>query len=111
MQTTAWISLVYGAFVLFGGIMGHVKAHSLMSLVAGIIFGVLLITSSFLSFKGKLLGQKLALVLVIILDVFFMWRFAKTRHFFPPGMMSLISLATTFLLIFFSKKTSPKTSA
>ena len=109
MQTTAWISLVYGLLVLMGGIMGHIKAQSLMSLIAGIIFGALLLTSSFLLFKGKLVGRKLALTLVVILDVFFLWRFAKTHNFMPPGMMSLVSLVTTFLLIFCYKKNNLKT--
>ncbi|XP_046883950.1 transmembrane protein 14C-like [Hypomesus transpacificus] len=36
-----WIGFCYAAFVSSGGIIGYVKAGSVVSLVAGLVFGVL----------------------------------------------------------------------
>lgn len=62
------ITGVFGAFVVFGGVLGYVKAASKASLIAGGITGGLLIVSAFLVAQnftaGKILGLVVSLVLL-----------------------------------------------
>lgn len=99
MIFSAWITLIFSFLVLVGGIMGHVKAQSRMSLFAGLIFGLLLLLSSLALFKGMKIGAYGAITLSALLLCFFGWRYLTTFKLFPPLIMALLSLAVLFLLI------------
>ncbi|MGI9469627.1 MAG: TMEM14 family protein [Rubripirellula sp.] len=68
MDFPVLITGLFGAFVIFGGVMGYVKASSKASLIAGGITGGLLLLSAFLvtqdSTAGKILGIVVSLVLL-----------------------------------------------
>ena len=98
MKKTAWIVLLYGSLVFIGGVIGHLKAESKASLIAGVTSGSLLLLSSLLMFKKKLSGYISAFILALLLDGFFTWRFAKTLKFFPSGFLSLTSLAVIIIV-------------
>ncbi len=98
MKKTAWVVFLYATLVFTGGIIGHIRSESKASLISGIVFGALLFLSSFFIFKKKAFGYFSALFLALALEGFFMWRFAKTLKFFPPGILSLISLAVIVVL-------------
>ena len=78
--------------------MGHAYSASKASLISGLVFGSLLLISSGLMFQRKPVGVWMALILSILLEGFFTWRFAKTLHFLPSGLLSLISLAVIILV-------------
>ena len=96
--------LIFGFLVLVGGIMGHLKAQSRMSLFAGLIFGLLLLLSSLGLFKGMKMGAYGAIALSSLLLCFFGWRYWTTFKIFPPLIMALLSLAVLLLLIINLKK-------
>lgn len=98
MKKIGILTLIYGVIILIGGWIGHVKAGSQASLIMGLVFAILLILCAFLSFKGKQLGAFGALLLTLVLDGFFTYRFIVTKKWMPPGMMSLVSLLTLLLL-------------
>lgn len=98
MKKTAWVVFLYAALVLIGGLIGHIRAESTASLISGLVFGSLLFVCSFFMFRKRSIGYWGAIVLAIILEVFFTWRFAKTLKFFPPGILSLISLAVIIIV-------------
>ncbi len=98
MKVTATIIFAYALLILLGGLIGHFKAGSTASLICGITFGVALAFCSYAIAKGKILAQYLALILTLFLDGFFTFRFAKTLHFVPAGMMSLFSLAVLIVI-------------
>ncbi|MDG2221364.1 MAG: TMEM14 family protein [Rubripirellula sp.] len=52
MDIPVIVTAVFGAFVVFGGVMGYVKAASKASLIAGSITGGLLLLSAFLTARG-----------------------------------------------------------
>lgn len=104
MVFSAWITLIFGFLVLIGGIMGHIKAHSRISLISGILFGVLLLLSSLGLFRGMKIGAYGALALTFILLLFFSWRFFGTFKFFPSAFMGILSLVVLILLILNLKK-------
>ena len=99
MKTPAWIVLLYGLLVLIGGLIGHLKAASTASLIAGTTFGVLLMISSIGMFKDKLFPSYIAILLTFLLDTFFTYRFLVTYKFFPSGLMSLISLVVLIMVV------------
>lgn len=104
MHFAPWVTLVYTVLVLVGGIMGYLKAHSRISLITGMVFGLLLLISSTALFKGMKIGAYGALLFSLILLCFFSWRFIQTVKFFPSGMMALISLSVLVLLAIDFKK-------
>ncbi|WP_145419548.1 TMEM14 family protein [Planctomycetes bacterium K23_9] len=67
MDLPAIITGIFGAFVVFGGIMGYVKAASKASLIAGGITGGLLILSAFLITTDFLAGKILAIIVSLVL--------------------------------------------
>ena len=97
-RKTTWIVFAYSIFTLIGGIIGYLKSGSTASLISGVIFGSLLLVASFFMFQKKTIGNWMALFLAILLEGFFTWRFAKTLHFFPAGLFSLMSLGVIILV-------------
>ncbi len=91
MKSAGWITFFFGILVLIGGIVGRIQADSAASLVMGISFGVLLLLSSISMFKEHLLGTYLGIILILLLDAFFTFRWLLTFKFLPPGLMSIIS--------------------
>lgn len=98
MKVTATIVFVYGLLIVLGGIMGFAKGGSHISLISGGSFGLALLISAYLISKGKITAQYFALLLTFLLDGIFTYRFAKTLHFFPTGMLSLLSLAVLIVI-------------
>ena len=65
---------VFGALTLVGGIMGFVKAHSLASLIAGGVSGLLLIVAGVI-FSGN---QQTAGILAIVVSIALVGFFGKS---------------------------------
>ncbi len=105
MKITATIVCVYSLIILIGGIVGYMKAESIPSLVSGLVFSVGLFLCSYAISKGKLMAQYAALGITFVLDGFFTHRFAKTLHFIPSGLMSLLSLAVIIVIALKIRKT------
>lgn len=59
--------VIFGAVMVFGGIMGYVKARSVPSLVAGGVSGVLLILSGVLSLRGWYTWMVVDLIVSLLL--------------------------------------------
>ncbi len=109
MKATATIVFIYGSLIALGGIMGHLKGGSLISLILGGSFGVALMLNAYFISRGKALAQYVALLLTFLLDGLFTYRFAKTLHFFPTGFLSLLSLAVLIMLALrIRKSVTPK---
>jgi uncharacterized membrane protein (UPF0136 family) len=98
MKLTAGIVFVYGLIILIGGLIGHYQAGSKASLICGLVFGMLMLICAWGILKGKSSIYFVALILTLILDGVFTYRFAKTLHFFPAGFMSLVSLAVLIII-------------
>ncbi|GAB5406460.1 MAG: hypothetical protein Aurels2KO_46910 [Aureliella sp.] len=67
MNLPALMTAIFGAFVVFGGIMGYVKAKSKASLIAGGITGGLLLLAAFLIAQGMIAGAILGLLVSLLL--------------------------------------------
>jgi len=98
MKAAGWITFLYGLLILAGGFIGHIKAASTVSLLVGIIFGIFLLLSAIGMFKDHLFPAYFGLLLILLLDAFFTYRWLYTLKFFPAGILCLISFAV-FIII------------
>lgn len=90
--------LIYGFFVLIGGIIGYIKADSLPSLVMGITFSFLIAFAALGMLYNKEWGMILAKVLATFLLLFFAYRFSLSYNVMPSGIMAFLSLGALLLL-------------
>lgn len=85
--------IVFGLLTLVGGVMGYLKAKSMISLVAGIICGLGLFAAAFL-IHVSLIGALVAGLLVsTALAGKFVPDFIHKKAVFPGGVMALLSIA------------------
>jgi uncharacterized membrane protein (UPF0136 family) len=94
-----FVLILYALLILVGGIIGHLKAGSLMSLLTGLICGLILLGSALAIRLKKPWGIYVALVTTLLLDLFFTYRFLATYKFMPSGFLSLLSLSVLVLII------------
>ena len=92
------VSLVYGAFLAIGGVMGYLKVHSKWSLIVGIATGL----SVFLACKVGASNQKASYLYVasisLIMAMFFSMKFTASHVFMPAGLMLILSILTYVLV-------------
>jgi uncharacterized membrane protein (UPF0136 family) len=89
-NTILWIYIV---LLIVGGVMGFVKAHSKISLISSLIFAAVLTL-----FAGHIVNWALGPdILLALLVVVFVMRYAKTKKFMPAGLMILLSVAALAL--------------
>lgn len=88
----ACTTLAYGILAIVGGVIGYKQAGSQVSLLSGLISGLLLLVGSYLLFAGSAIGPTLSAIVSILLIVVFVIRLAKTRKFMPAGLMIILGL-------------------
>jgi uncharacterized membrane protein (UPF0136 family) len=99
MQKKSVVIALYAALVLVGGIMGYIKAESMISLMAGSFTALLLFICSYLIWRGNQVAYKIATGIVTCLLAFFGYRFFGSFKFMPAGLMSIASSALLLYLI------------
>ncbi|XP_005737223.1 transmembrane protein 14A [Pundamilia nyererei] len=93
-----WIGFSYAAAIAFGGFMGYKRKGSVMSLMAGLVFGGLSafgaynITSDPKDIKVSLLSSG---VLAVIMGM----RYKNSGKLMPAGIMTGLSLLMVFRLL------------
>jgi len=104
MNTPAITALVYGALVFAGGWVGYKKAGSRPSLISSSLSAAVLLIAAVLSLSGISAGNMVAMVVALVLLVFFGYRLAKGGKFMPAGLMVAVSLATLVVLWTFRRR-------
>ncbi|XP_044070296.1 transmembrane protein 14A [Siniperca chuatsi] len=93
-----WIGFSYAAALAFGGFMGYKKKGSVMSLMAGLVFGGLSAYGAYrISNDPK--DIKVLLLASGVLSVVMGMRYKKSGKLMPAGIMSGLSLLMAFRLL------------
>jgi uncharacterized membrane protein (UPF0136 family) len=89
-NTILWIYIV---FLIIGGLMGFIKAGSKVSLITSVVFAIALAL-----FAARVIAWRMGpdVVLALLLVVFVI-RYAKTKKFMPAGLMIIVTLLTLVL--------------
>ncbi|CAG0893372.1 unnamed protein product [Cyprideis torosa] len=85
-----FIGFGFGVLVLIGGVIGYLKAGSVVSLVAGLVFGCLVLVGAWLTTRD---GREVRLTLVVCTALFLVmfYRVVETGKFMPAGLLTILS--------------------
>lgn len=92
MEAAKIYFIVFGLLTIAGGIIGYVKAGSVVSIIAGSITGILLLVAAFLLPEHRAAGLATALIVSLLLAAQFVPKFLRTGKVMPAGMMSVLSV-------------------
>src|SRR4030095_8426915 len=84
--------IVFGILTIAGGIVGYVKAGSVVSVIAGSIAGILLLVAAWLMPDHQAAGLTVALIVSVLLAGQFVPKFFSTHKVMPAGLMSVLSV-------------------
>jgi len=84
--------IIFGILTIAGGIVGYVKAGSVVSVIAGSISGILLLLAAWLMPDQQAAGLTVALVISVLLAGQFVPKFFSTHKAMPAGLMSVLSV-------------------
>lgn len=108
MKTSALFVSLYAFLVAAGGCIGCFIAGSIPSLVAGLLFGLLILINALRMFKGSIRGQQIAIIQAITLGSFFVYRYQSTGKLMPAlPMITLSFFIAAFLLFRMPRKSAP----
>ncbi|XP_040033815.1 transmembrane protein 14A [Gasterosteus aculeatus] len=93
-----WIGFGYAAAIAFGGFMGYKRKGSVMSLMAGLVFGCLSAYGAYyVSYDAK--DIKISLLSSGVLSLVMGTRYKKSGKLMPAGIMTGLSLLMVFRLL------------
>lgn len=84
--------IVFALLTIVGGLIGYLKAGSVISLVAGGVCGALLLVAAWLLPGNLPVGLGLGLLVSLALAGQFVPKFISTGKAMPAGMMSVLSV-------------------
>jgi uncharacterized membrane protein (UPF0136 family) len=93
------VTAIFGVFVVFGGVMGYVKAASKASLIAGSITGGLLLVSAFLTANDITAGAVLGIFVSLLLLSQFGPSLRKEFKLMPNLLMVVLGSITVGTLL------------
>ncbi|MGB7440424.1 MAG: TMEM14 family protein [Coleofasciculaceae cyanobacterium] len=91
--------LAYGILAMVGGVIGYLKVKSKMSIISGVISGLLLVFGAILQLQGHSWGLTLAAIVAAALVIVFTIRLAKTRKFMPAGLMMIAGVVSLGIML------------
>lgn len=104
MKRNGLFVALYALLVLVGGLIGYLKAHSVISLYMSSMSSALLLISALLLFFQKRSGLLIAIGIILVLDGFFTFRWVQTGSFLPSGLFSVLSTVLLLVLALRGKK-------
>lgn len=100
MNIAIIVAIAYGILAIVGGIIGYIKAGSKISLISGIVSGLLLVFAAIIQLMGMSWGLIFATVVAAILVITFIVRLIKTRKMMPAGLMILTGIAAVAVMVY-----------
>jgi uncharacterized membrane protein (UPF0136 family) len=88
------ISNIYAILLIAGGIMGYMSAKSKISLITGVISGLMVLMACRIGKEKPRDGYLFVGAISLLLAIFFALRFAVNHAFMPGGLMLILSTTT-----------------
>ncbi len=82
--------LAFGGITIAGGVIGYIQARSGASILAGTVFGGLLLAAAYLVGRGERVGLGLSFFVSAMLAGRFTKAFRRNGDFMPGGLMALL---------------------
>ncbi|KAM6916153.1 transmembrane protein 14A [Xenentodon cancila] len=98
-----WIGFGYAAAIIFGGFMGYKRKGSVMSLMAGLVFGGLSAYGAY-NISNDPKDIQVSFLSAGLLSVIMGMRYKKSGKLLPAGIMSGLSLLMVFRLLLLTMK-------
>ncbi|KAM8952606.1 transmembrane protein 14A [Pelodytes ibericus] len=93
-----WIGFGYAAILVFGGFLGYYSKGSLVSLIAGLTFGIVAAYGAyFVSYDPR--DVKISLIAAISLAVIMGARYYSSRKIMPAGIVAVLSIFMVLRLV------------
>ncbi|XP_042357645.1 transmembrane protein 14A [Plectropomus leopardus] len=93
-----WIGFGFAAAIAFGGFMGYKRKGSVMSMMAGVVFGVLSAYGAY-NISNDPKDIKVSLLTSGVLALVMGSRYKKSGKLLPAGIMAGLSLLMVFRLL------------
>ena len=105
MNISALITGLYGLFTIIGGVIGYAKAHSMPSLIAGVVSGAILLICSYGLSQNNMVAAIIGLLVAIALGGRFFGTIIQNFKIMPDFIILVFSLLTiiTILFVLFKK--------
>ena len=84
--------IIFGILTIAGGVVGYLKAGSVVSVIAGSISGLSLLVAAWLMPDRQAAGLIIALIVSVLLAGQFVPKFFSTHKVMPAGLMSVLSV-------------------
>jgi uncharacterized membrane protein (UPF0136 family) len=95
-KKAGWVTLIYGLFLISMGLLAYFQSHSMVSLRASLLLGVLIIASAIATLMQKIWGLYGALIFTILLTMIFAWRYSAAGS----GITALLAVVSGAMLLF-----------
>jgi uncharacterized membrane protein (UPF0136 family) len=92
-------TLLYGLLSIGGGIIGYVKSKSQVSLISGVISGLLLLILAIMMNLGKIWAYPAASVIISLLIIVFIIRWWKTKKPIPAIPMIFFGVISIIVIL------------
>ncbi|XP_003215488.1 transmembrane protein 14A [Anolis carolinensis] len=93
-----WVGFGYAAIVALGGAVGYIRKGSKISLIAGVIFGLMAAYGAYwVTHDPK--DVKMSLFTAFLLTVIMGVRFKRTKKLMPAGIVATLSLLMVLRLV------------
>lgn len=89
----------YGLISIVGGVIGYWKSQSKISLISGIISGLLLLILSIMMYLGNQSANFIAAIIVSLLLIVFISRWLKTKKLMPALPMVFFGLVSLIFIL------------
>jgi uncharacterized membrane protein (UPF0136 family) len=100
MRTVALYEMLFGVITVVGGIIGIAAADSWISLVTGLVAGIVLFAGALKMQKSSRAGLYICLIITAALLTFFGMRyFSAGGTIYPDMVMSILGLISLLLLM------------
>jgi uncharacterized membrane protein (UPF0136 family) len=89
----------YGLISIVGGVIGYWKSQSKISLISGIISGLLLLILARMIYLGNQSANFIAAIIVSLLIIVFISRWLKTKKLIPALPMVFFGLVSLIFIL------------